>query len=902
MQTGNRFMSPFSKKENITSIAILALIYSFLLSYFIPEHLFSRTITTGGDTPSHYMTAHYLLHTLLPKHRIIGWMQGNYAGFPLFQFYFPMPFLIIAGLNLFFPLQVAFKLVTVLGIFLLPVSTFACLKLLGYPFPVPINGAIFSLPFLFMEANSMWGGNIPSTLAGEFAYSIGFALLILYAGLFYAGITSERYGLLNSILLAVIGLSHGYTLLFAVLMTTLFLFTTYTPLRRLWYYLKVNTLAFLLIGFWIIQLIWFMPYTTRYNFVWVLDGICQVFPGILYPAIALAVAGSICALICRLRGKDKSRICFDYRLAYLWFVVFLGGVLYFIGYGLNLVDIRFLPFVQFFLMILGAVGLYHITHRLKGEWIIPILLGALAVVWVNKHISYIPKWIDWDYGGFETKRAWPQFRAINDYLKGSVGDPRVVYEHSLKNRAFGSVRAFEMLPFFSGRSTLEGLYIQSTITSPFVFYLQSEISLKPSCPLQDYNYSRLNIKRGLEHLKLFNVSQFIVVTDHVKKALAESSAAVKEKEFPPYAIYRLRENPDRYVSLLDYEPILLITKDWRNAAFQWFRNSDLKTHIVFKDSLDEEDIRHFRLIAKDKLPKVLPRLSLPGGAPIKETMRPEEILIETPNIGRPHMIRVSYHPNWKAEGADRIYLISPSFMLIYPTRKIVRLYFGRSFPDYLGLVLTLIGLCIFLFSLFRFQTYFLTTSRMIGETIMRRCGVQSAVHRLFAFVRQVRDCSYNLRIDKRLLQGIGIFITGWIVLIGLLLHQDDATIIYNKGLYYFNEGDYKKAREVFAHGMKTFPLSPIIDQTVFHFGLTYFKEGDWEGAINAFEQMLIEYPETRKFTEVMYHVGICNIKLARTDKARAIFEKIVREFPNDRWAGYARERLKELKLHNVHKR
>ena len=34
----------------------------------------------------------------------------------------------------------------------------------------------------------MWGGNIPSTLAGEFSHSLGFALAVMFVGLLYQGV------------------------------------------------------------------------------------------------------------------------------------------------------------------------------------------------------------------------------------------------------------------------------------------------------------------------------------------------------------------------------------------------------------------------------------------------------------------------------------------------------------------------------------------------------------------------------------------------------------------------------------------------------------------------------------------------------------------------------------------
>ncbi len=888
-------MSYASLKERALDIAahliVFALIYGFLLSYFPPAYLLLKTIATGGDTPSHYSAAEYLINTLLPRGKLMGWMQGNYAGFPLFQFYFPLPFLLIALLQLFMPLEIAFKLVTVLGTFLLPLCTYECLKLLDQQPPVRLIGAAFTLPFLFMESNSMWGGNIPSTLSGEFAYSLGFALLVLYIGSFYRGIRENRFILINALILTGIGLSHGYTLIFAVLAPSFFLFTTQGFLKNLGYYLKVNALTFFLLGFWLIQLLWFTPYTTAYNFVWTLDGISQVFPVILLPMIIFALIGTILVIGAALR-RNKARLKQGKAFSYLWFAILVAAAFYFIAYEINLVDIRFLPCLQFTLLIMGAIGIGVMTQWMKARQLIPIFLVCLVVLWVDLHVTYIPQWIKWDYSGFETKGLWPQFHAVNIYLKGSCRDPRVAYEHGLLHRAAGSVRAFESLPLFSGRSTLEGLYIQSSITSPFVFYLQSETSPRPSCPLSRYNYSRLNFKRGLEHLKMFNVSHFIAATNTVRKAIENEPEVIHEQDFPPYTVYRLRGNSDRYVSLLDHEPPLVITSNWRRIAFEWFRRGDLTTHLAFKETLEPDDARLFSSIFYEKLPEsgILDlhntRNPIAQNTDIKEIVGPEEIVIETPYIGRPHLVRISYHPNWHVDGAERIYLASPSFMLIYPTRERVRLYFGPSLPNYLGSLLSIIGIFIILAGIRPFRNTAVIRSLLsVVRVLSSRLSHASPI-----------VCLMGLRQKRQLLWGISLAIIGILISAILVVHHHDPTQIYNKGMKYFDSGEFEKARTVFKKGMTSFPLSPIVDQTAFHLAITYFKEQNWAKALESFEEMVRDYPETRKLPEVLYHTGLCHLKLGRREEAIRVFRQVIEDFPEDTWAEHSRERLKELDL------
>jgi hypothetical protein len=80
---------------------------------------------------------------------------------PHFQLYFPLPFVAIAALSLAVPFNVAFKLGTGARHGPLPACAYLSLRLGGIPFPGPALGALATLPFIFMEANSMWGGQHP---------------------------------------------------------------------------------------------------------------------------------------------------------------------------------------------------------------------------------------------------------------------------------------------------------------------------------------------------------------------------------------------------------------------------------------------------------------------------------------------------------------------------------------------------------------------------------------------------------------------------------------------------------------------------------------------------------------------------------------------------------------------
>ena len=86
-----------------TLVAFLA-IYAVLFVFYRPDLLFSMTTTTGGDTGAYHYPMQVLIQDLLPHFKLTGWAPGWYAGMPMFTFYFPFPFLLIAFLQLDHPL------------------------------------------------------------------------------------------------------------------------------------------------------------------------------------------------------------------------------------------------------------------------------------------------------------------------------------------------------------------------------------------------------------------------------------------------------------------------------------------------------------------------------------------------------------------------------------------------------------------------------------------------------------------------------------------------------------------------------------------------------------------------------------------------------------------------------
>jgi hypothetical protein len=74
-----------------------------------------------------------------------------------------------------------------------------------------------------------------------------------------------------------------------------------------------------------------------------------------------------------------------------------------------------------------------------------------------------------------------------------------------------------------------------------------------------------------------------------------------------------------------------------------------------------------------------------------ESVTDERIVFVTEAVGRPHLIKVNWFPNWQVRGADAVYRVTPDFMLVVPRQPRVELYYGRTAADRFGLVLTGLG-------------------------------------------------------------------------------------------------------------------------------------------------------------------------------------------------------------------
>ena len=157
------------------------------------------------------------------------------------------------------PYGVAMKLVVIAGVVLLPLSAYVAGRLSGLAFPGPALLSLMTLPFIFDRSFNIYGGNLMSTMAGEFAFSLGLLVALLFIGFAVRGLATGRDRAVAAVLLALTGLLHLFAAFFA-LVALFALLVLRVGRREIYWVVVVGPLAALLSAFWVLPFAWNVSY------------------------------------------------------------------------------------------------------------------------------------------------------------------------------------------------------------------------------------------------------------------------------------------------------------------------------------------------------------------------------------------------------------------------------------------------------------------------------------------------------------------------------------------------------------------------------------------------------------------------------------------------------------------
>lgn len=663
----------YFKFQKIFVILIFIFIYGFLISQVPWDLVFSDTMISGGDTGSHNYIAYYA-QEIFPKMK--WWSPDWYAGFPFLYFYPPLLFYLTAIFSYIIPLNIAFKLITLAGTFLLPIAVFLCLLLLGLKFPIPSLGAFLSLSYLFLEKFSIYGGNIPSTLSGEFSYSFAFALFFLFIGLLIKGIRENRYLILNVLILSLMVLIHPFSVIVSVLIGCVIFIegVIKKEVKKVFLYLaKVFGLAFGLTAFWSLPFLALLPYTSKMSWTKVIN-FSEIFPSSLIFFLVFAVFGLIFALV----KKEKMILPFLY--------IIIGSLIPFIFLNHSSIwNTRFLPFIIMSYLIIAAYGLGSLLQKTKKLFpFVFLLIFSIGFIffYLPANISYIPFWMKWNYEGFQSKDAWPELKNLADYL-ADLPFGRVMWEYRSEYDKFGTPRVLENLPIWTKKPTFEGLLIESSLSGYFHFLNQAETTETPTAAVAGIKYPPFDFEKGVKHLQYFGAQYFVAFTPNIKN-LADKYL-VKLNNVGEFNIYEVPDS--NLIEVLKDFDLAFKNKQWLTQSIHWYQETDLSKPIVFYQNKKEFESIGDNLKDFEEIPIEEAKVE------IKE-IKNDYLSFFTNELGRPHLIKYTYFPGWKVKGAVGPYLISPSFMMVIPNENEVFLEYSYNNWDKIGFGLSAVSLII----------------------------------------------------------------------------------------------------------------------------------------------------------------------------------------------------------------
>jgi hypothetical protein len=135
---------------------------------------------------------------------------------PAYTYYFILPDALAAWASYVINFAVAFKIATLLGAITLPFAAYILGRCWRLPRPIALSMGMFTLPFLFDASFTIVGGNLFSTMAGEYAFSLSLSAALVAIGLFSRGMRTGRGYWISAIALSVTLASHVLPWFFAI--------------------------------------------------------------------------------------------------------------------------------------------------------------------------------------------------------------------------------------------------------------------------------------------------------------------------------------------------------------------------------------------------------------------------------------------------------------------------------------------------------------------------------------------------------------------------------------------------------------------------------------------------------------------------------------------------------------
>ena len=790
-----------NSRQNRLDLLVISSVIFVTLWQLHPNLLFSSTLITGGDTGSHMVVPAFLksqgnLFNLTP------WYPGWFAGMPAYTYYFVLPDVLATFASYVINFAVAFKLATILGSVLMPITAYLLGRLFRAPRPVPAALAISTLPFLFDASFTIDGGNLFSTMAGEYAFSLSLALALLTIGLFARGVRTGSGYWLAAISLSATLASHVLPWFFCVeAVAVLVIFEllqrrgigdprdehlTGDYARPLRFALGAGLLSSALSAWWLLSFITTQKYTNSMGYTndsvstlhaiftqlgwftstggaagdrwvivlaaaalltafWVRDRLGMVLTTLTVLAIAAFVF-------------DPQNVIWNERLIPFWYITIHLSAGWLFGYALSRWALRS-PLNLGRVTVKIGDNTYSFQHeattnsvgapehrvesvfserddevvssfvngsstfddaedddveveegirsrRVSRATIAVLILGLATTVpglvapvasalSLNTTGNQVTSWAQWNYSGYQSKSAWPEYHDLMTTMArvaARYGCGRAMWEYNADENRFGTPMALMLFPYWTNNcvGSMEGLYFESSATTPYHFLDQAELSVSPSNPMVGLPYGQLDVAFGVQHLQMLGVKYYIAYSPATVKQANHDPAlrfVGETKAWPTpgvkWRIYLITHSA--LVQALTHLPNVVANTTsrvgWLQANTTWWLDEKLWATVAATSGPSNWP-------SAASITTMTTSSTLPTVKVTKIDSKSQSISFHVNKVGVPVLVKISYFPRWHATGATGPYRVSPNLMVVVPTSKEVSLVYTSTTALSLGNIIS----------------------------------------------------------------------------------------------------------------------------------------------------------------------------------------------------------------------
>jgi len=330
-------------------------------------------------------------------------------------------------------------------------------------------------------------------------------------------------------------------------------------------------------------------------------------------------------------------------------------------------------------------------------------------------------WARYNMLGYEGRPKYPEYNELVTTM-GDIGAERgcgrALWENNSANGEYGTTMALMLLPHWTDGciGSMEGLFFEASGTTAYHFLTAAAMSQQSSNPVRQLRYVNNDAQVGVRHMHDLGVRYLMVRTPEARAEAAAQDDLELITTSGPWEIYELRTAS--IVEGMTVQPVVVEKpagdKRERNleVGTSWFQRQEDWAAMPADDGPEswqrvpvEVDLAVRVGEPGDRsrnVDYVLPTepieaVELPAVIVSNVDIQQQSIAFEVDEIGVPVLVRVSYFPTWKVEGADGPYRVAPNFMVVIPTDNEVELTYSKTTLDWFFYALTAlgIGLCVF---------------------------------------------------------------------------------------------------------------------------------------------------------------------------------------------------------------